>query len=296
VFERSIILPAFFPTSMENAKHFLKAIKILKKYDICFIEFYYKGDDKKIIKEYLTDHNLKSIYLGAMAAKQKNLNLSSPNKELREKSVQEMKECIDDAYFYGANSLLINSGRCPDNGENNVAYEYLKKSLEELLKYIDVSTKDYKLNLTLEPGDTKIDSFSLIGETDLAIKLVREIREKYKNFGLTMDTSHLRQLDEKPLDAIKKTFSYCNHIHLANCIIKDKTSNLYGDKHPEFGIEGGEISKEEFKNILESIKEIYIGSELIVGLEIIFRKEDHKEEIDYFKNTMENLSSFYKKT
>lgn len=59
MFERSIILPAFFPTSMENAKHFLKAIKILKKYDICFIEFYYKGDDKKIIKEYLTDHNLK---------------------------------------------------------------------------------------------------------------------------------------------------------------------------------------------------------------------------------------------
>jgi len=295
VFERSIILPAFFPNSMESAQHFLKAIKTLKKYDIYFIEFYYKGNDKKTIKEYLISNDIKSIYLGAMAAKQKNLNLSSPNKELREESIQEMKKCIDDAYFYGANSLLVNSGRRPDNGENKVAYEYLKKSLEELLKYIDVSTKDYKLNLTLEPGDTEIDSFSLIGNTGLAIKLVREMREKYNNFGLTMDTSHLRQLDEEPLDAIKKAFSYCHHIHLANCIIKDKSHEFYGDKHPEFGIKGGEISKEEFKNILETIKEIYIGSELIVGLEIIFRKEDHKEEIDYFKNTMENLSSFYKK-
>jgi len=293
VFERSIILPAFFPNSMESAQHFLKAIKTLKKYDIYFIEFYYKGNDKKTIKEYLISNDIKSIYLGAMAAKQKNLNLSSPNKELREESIQEMKKCIDDAYFYGANSLLVNSGRRPDNGENKVAYEYLKKSLEELLKYIDVSTKDYKLNLTLEPGDTEIDSFSLIGNTGLAIKLVREMREKYNNFGLTMDTSHLRQLDEEPLDAIKKAFSYCHHIHLANCIIKDKSHEFYGDKHPEFGIKGGEISKEEFKNILETIKEIYIGSELIVGLEIIFRKEDHKEEIDYFKNTMENLSSFY---
>ena len=44
--------------------------------------------------------------------------------------------------------------------------------LEELLKYIDVSAKDYKLNLTLELGDTRVDSFSLIGNTDLAIKLV----------------------------------------------------------------------------------------------------------------------------
>jgi len=294
VFERSIVLPAFFPSSMENAQHFLKAIRTLANYDIYSIEFYYKGNDRKTIKKYLIGHNIKSIYLGAMAAKQKNLNLSSPDKELREESVQEMKKCIDDAYFYNSYSILINSGRRPENEEDQIAYGYLKKSLEELLKYIDVSAKDYKLNLTLEPGDTRVDSFSLIGNTDLAIKLVREMREKYQNFGLTMDTSHLRQLNEEPLDSIKKAFPYCHHIHLANCIIKDKTSNLYGDKHPEFGIEGGEISVEELKNILETIKEIYIGSELMVGLEIIFRMEDHKEEIDYFKNIMKDLSRFYK--
>jgi len=55
-----------------------------------------------------------------------------------------------------------------------------------------------------------------------------------------MDTNHLRQLNEKPLDSIKKAFPYCNHIHLVNYIVKDKTSNLYGDKRHEFGIEGGE--------------------------------------------------------
>lgn len=291
---KSIVLPAFFPNSMENTQHFLNVIRTIRNYDICTIEFYYKGTDKQRIKEYLIDHDIKSIYLGAMAAKQKNLNLSSLNKELREESIQEIKKCIDDAYFYGSHTILINSGRSPDNGEDEVAYEYLKKSLEELLKYIDTSAKDYKLNLTLEPGDTKVDSFSLIGNTDLAIKLVREIREKYKNFGLTMDTSHLRQLDEEPLISIKKAFHYCNHIHLANCIIKDKTSNLYGDKHPKFGIEGGEISVEGIKNIFEAIKEIYEGSELIVGLEIISRKENNKEEIGYFENMMKNLDRFYK--
>jgi len=45
-----------------------------------------------------------------------------------------MKKCIDDAYFYNSFSMLVNSGQSPDNGEDKIAYEYLKKSLEELLK------------------------------------------------------------------------------------------------------------------------------------------------------------------
>ena len=293
-FEKSIVLPAFFPSSMERAPHFLEAIKTLKNYNIHFIEFYYKGNDRKTIQEYLTSYNIKNIYLGAMAAKQKNLNLSSLNQELREESVQEMKRCIDEAYFYGSQSILINSGQSPDNGEKKVAYEYLKKSIEELLKYIEGEAQDYRLNLSLEPGDTKVDSFSLIGSTDLAIKLVQEIREKYRNFSLTLDISHLRQLDEEPIDSIKRASPYCNHIHLANCIIRDKSYKLYGDKHPEFGIEGGEISIEGLRNIWESIKGIYKGTELIVGLEIICRKKNNQEEIDYFENIMKDLNWFYK--
>ena len=293
-FEKSIVLPAFFPSSMERAPHFLEAIKTLKNYNIHFIEFYYKGNDRKTIQEYLTSYNIKNIYLGAMAAKQKNLNLSSLNQELREESVQEMKRCIDEAYFYGSQSILINSGQSPDNGEKKVAYEYLKKSIEELLKYIEGEAQDYRLNLSLEPGDTKVDSFSLIGSTDLAIKIVQEIREKYRNFSLTLDISHLRQLDEEPIDSIKRASPYCNHIHLANCIIRDKSYKLYGDKHPEFGIEGGEISIEELRNIWESIKGIYKGTKLIVGLEIICRKKNNQEEIDYFENIMKDLNWFYK--
>ena len=165
---------------MENAQHFLNVIKTLKKYDIDFIEFYYKGNDKKIIQEHLISHYTKSIYLGAMAAKQKNLNLSSLNKDLREESVQEMKKCIDDAYFYNSYSILINSGRRPENEKDQIAYEYLKKSLEELLKYIDGKAKDYKLNLTLEPGDTGIDSFSLIGNTDLPLNWFGRLENNIK--------------------------------------------------------------------------------------------------------------------
>ncbi len=90
-----------------------------------------------------------------MATKQKNINLSSQNKELREESVQEMEKCIDDAYFYGSNRILLNSGRPSDNGENEIAYECLKKSLEESLKYIHGVTKDYTLYLNHRTGRCK---------------------------------------------------------------------------------------------------------------------------------------------
>jgi sugar phosphate isomerase/epimerase len=275
---------------MEDIQHFLNAIKTIKNYDICSIEFYYKGNDRKTIKEYLISYDIKSIYLGTMAAKQKNLNLSAQNEELREESVQEMKKCIDDAYFYGSYSILINSGRSQDNGEDEIAYKYLKKSLEELLKYINVSAKDYKLNLTLEPGDTRTDSFSLIGNTDLAIKLVLEIREKFDNFGLTLDTSHLMQLGEKPIDSIKKAFPYCNHIHLANCVIRDKSHELYGDKHPEFGISKGEFSTNDIKRIYKEIAKLYKDNEIIVGLEIICRESN---EIYFFEQIVDSLNWFF---
>jgi len=43
VFKKSIVLPAFFPSSMENTQHFLNAIRILREHDIYSIEFYIPG-------------------------------------------------------------------------------------------------------------------------------------------------------------------------------------------------------------------------------------------------------------
>lgn len=291
MFKKSVILPAFFPDSMDYEKAFLNAITAIKKYDIEVVEFFYKGKEKEAIKEILSSHKIESIYLGAMSAKQNNLNLSSLNTEVRTESVQRIKECVDDAYFYNSQSILINSGRRPHNEvDNNKAYQYFKRSIIGLLDYIDRKSKDYhyKLKLTLEPGDTDVDSFSLIGHTDLAIKLIQELREIYENVSLTMDTSHLIQLDEDPIESIEKALPYCNHIHLANCIIRDKLHELYGDKHPEFGIEGGEISINKAKHITGEIKKLYRKDNLILGLEVIYRavKKDRENEFDSFDDTV----------
>ena len=186
---------------------------------------------------------------------------------------------------------MINTGPRPKNADElTIAYNALKKSIKELFQYIEEIQKDYLMNITLEPGDVNTDYCELVGGTDLAIRLVREIQKEYLNFGLTLDLSHLRQLNENPIKSIKKAFNYCHHIHFANCVINDKTSNLYGDKHPEFGIDDGEISYKDLLNLYKKIINIYQVNKLTIGLEIICREEDEKR---FFEKIVNNLHWFF---
>ena len=289
----SIILPAFFKGSISDIDLFIEAINIVKKYNISTVEFFYDGKEKEQVKSTLQENNLKSIYLGAITAKVNKLNLSSIDEDLRKTSVNELKKCISDGYFYGADNVLINSGHRPINADElPIAYNALKKSIKELLQYAEEIQKNYIMNITLEPGDTNIDYYELIGGTDLAIKLVQDIQKEYLNFGLTLDLSHLKQLNENPIESIEKAFDYCHHIHFANCVIKDKTSDLYGDKHPEFGIDNGEISYKDLINFYEKIINTYQNNELTIGMEIICREDDKKK---FFKKTANNLYWFFSK-
>lgn len=289
--QKSIVLSAFFPSSINSLDKFLGAIKLVKKYNLSLIEFYYEGSRKDIVKEVLEKGKIKTAYLGAMASKRKGLNLSSLNEALRKRTVEEIKRCIDDSYFYGSASLLINSGKRPDKeGKEYNAYNCLRKSVIELLEYAKEVKKDYILNISLEPGDTNIDAYELIGNTNLAIKLVRDIKKEHANFDLVLDISHLRQLNEDPMNSIESAFNYCNHIHLANCIIKDKESNLYGDKHLEFGVENGEIDSKEVINIFKKIRKLYEGFQLMISLEIICREED---EVGYSKKLLRKFNWFF---
>lgn len=289
---KSIVLPAFFKETIKNIDIFIEAINLVRKYSISIVEFYYEGNEKERIKEVLEKNNLKRIYLGGMAAKIKKLNLSSLDEHIRGKSIEELKQCIRDAYLYGARTILINSGPRPANKiEEITAYQALKKSIEELLQYTVKNTRDYLLDITLEPGDRDVDFYELIGNTDLAIKLVQDIQNRYANFYLTLDTSHLRQLNEQPLNSIKKAFKYCHHIHLANCVLEDKKSNLYGDKHPEFGVPNSEFDNEEIKKFYNEINEIYKNHRLFIGVEIINRKENKSQ---FFQETANKMNWFFR--
>ena len=74
---KSIVIPAFFPNSISSYKKLLDPLELVKKYNMEVVEFYYEGNMKHKIKDKLEILDIKVIYLGAISAKIKNLDLSS---------------------------------------------------------------------------------------------------------------------------------------------------------------------------------------------------------------------------
>ena len=138
------------------------------------------------------------------------------------------------------------------------------KSMERLLPEAE------NFDVVLETGDRTVDARQLLGPTDLSMKLTEEIRKEYKNFYLTLDTSHIAQLGENVEASIEKALCLSNHVHLASCILTPGHP-LYGDKHPFFSHPDGVLSDDRLHKIYsyvekrseEEEREILIGHEVI---------------------------------
>ena len=164
----------------------------------------------------------------------------------------------------GAKKVLITTGRDTDECDRPKALEQFMKSMERLLPEAE------NFDVVLETGDRTVDARQLLGPTDLSMKLADEIRKEYKNFYLTLDTSHIAQLGENVEASIEKALCLSNHVHLASCILTPGHP-LYGDKHPFFSHPDGVLSDDRLHKIYsyvekrseEEEREILIGHEVI---------------------------------
>ncbi|MGC8805703.1 MAG: TIM barrel protein, partial [Candidatus Ratteibacteria bacterium] len=175
------------------------------------------------------------------------LNLNDENSSLRKKSIATMKECIDQAYSIGAKGISFLSGTYEGQNKQR-AFDLLVESTEEICYY--AKEKDSMI-LELEIFDYDIDKKSLIGPAELAVDFAKKIRNKFDNFGLMIDLSHLPLLRQSPAEAIVPIREFITHIHIGNCFMSDKNSPLYGDQHVPFGIPGSENDVEQLAEFLQ---------------------------------------------
>jgi sugar phosphate isomerase/epimerase len=76
------------------------------------------------------------------------------------------------------------------------------------------------------------------------------------NFGILLDLSHLPLLGETFRHAVQTVAPYLRRVHLGNCVLKDPSHPRYGDRHPPFGIEGGEIDVPELTAFLRCLLQV----------------------------------------
>ena len=246
-FLKSIALQAMFKESVKDIEVLLESINRIKEmnfYDT--IEFYYEGskNESEQIKNLLKSINLRNIFLAGYPMKAFGVNPGDLDSVKRKAAVEKLKHWVDCSYNYNSDKMVVLSGKVYDNeNDNNRAIEYTIESLRTVCQYARKTAKDYVLPITFEFFNNAGDPYLLVGDIRTTIYVAENIRKDYDNFEITFDLSHILQLKEDPIESLIEMKQYINHIHLANCVINNEKSSLYGDKHPPFNIEGGEVDK-----------------------------------------------------
>lgn len=186
------------------------------------------------------------------------LDLNSLEPQQREAAVSRVKTAIDEAYSLGASRLAVLSGPAPVPEKREQAKVSLVDSLVQICGY---ARGKGNLGITLEVFDPDTDKKCLIGSTGDAVQVAREVRKVHPSFGLMIDLSHLPMQRESSEESLKMARDYLVHAHIGNCVIRDKSHPAYGDKHPSFGIAGGENDVPELVLFLKALLDIeYIGA------------------------------------
>ena len=195
-----------------------------------------------------------------------NLNLNDEDQSVREKSIEMIKKCIDQAYEIGAKGLSFLSGRYRQ-GKKQYAFDLLVDSTTSICEY----ARKKGLVIELEIFDYDVDKKCLIGPAFLAADFATAIRKNFDNFGLLVDLSHLPLVKESAAETIGRLKEFITHIHIGNCFISDKNSSLYGDKHVPFGTPGSENNVEQLAEFLQALLNAGIfdrESRLVVSFEV----------------------------
>lgn len=259
-------MTALLPSAIESKESFERAAKLFKENGLSVVEFYVPFEQAASRREIIESCGLSGIYLAALYQKRNGLNLASPDEAERQKALDATKLCIDAAKAAGAEAVLITSGGYCGDESASAGWAALEKSIKALLEYAG------ETRILLEPGDRSVDAKQLAGPTKQTVELAARICAEYGNFGLTMDTSHIAQLGESAEEALKLALPYCDHIHIANCVLKEGHP-LYGDKHPVFAYHEAYYSLDELRQIAVAAAENY-PKPLTMTVEIICREED----------------------
>lgn len=268
--KKTVVLSMLLPDSETNIEFFEGGISLLLKKGVSIIEYFAPMHFVSEREEILREKGMRGIYLAAILQKRKKLNLSSLDEIERRKAIDEMLKCIDTCKEARVSIVLVASGARPENElQKEEALLAFQDSLEEICTY---AGKD--ITITVEPGDSNVHFFQLIGPTAQAAALMRQMAGRgIGNLALTMDISHLAMLGEEITPSLEEVMPYCSHIHLANCVL-DKTDPLYGDKHPPFSVKKGCYDSVTAKNVMGWLKKNYPYKDFLVSIEIMPRAKN----------------------
>ena len=179
------------------------------------------------------------------------LDLNHDDPWKRRDAVDGVKRVVEQAYELGAAGLAVLSGKDPGEEKRSAARDALVASLSEIAAELRAQGT---MPLVLETFDRKpFGKNCLIGPSAEAVEIAKQMRERFPDFGLMIDLSHLPLLGETPTEAVETVRDYLVHAHMGNCVMRDPRHPMYGDAHPPFGDPAGENGVEQLADYLRAL-------------------------------------------
>ena len=270
----SIVHTLAYPTAIPGESYYLDSIGKLASDDFfSVLEIVWLKDPalRKSVREIVESAHATMTYGAQSALLTQRLDLSSADSSGRQRAVDQMKSCIDEAAELGAERMSLLSGFDPGERKRKESMRMLVGSLNQICEY----GEQKGMPITLEAFDREIEKKCLIGPAEDAVSLARAVRQDHPDFGIMYDMAHGPLLNETAKHGLTLLKRYLVHIHLGNCVKKDPAHPVYGDRHPRFGIKGGEHDVDELIRFIKILFDIgYIrkkprpGRLPIVGFEV----------------------------
>ena len=189
--------------------------------------------------------------------------ICSVDRTSRRSAVDLCMSLIDMAMEVSASSLMLISGKDPGSTKRSSAWAALEESLVELCEY---ARQAGPLRLSLETFARSSPPFQLVGPTVEAIPFADRISKSHKNFGLTIDLSHLAQLGEDPVASVQSLGARVRHLHLSTCLVTPGQAPA-GDFHLSFGAPGVSVTLQDASRAL-AVAASSSDDEVVVSVEV----------------------------
>lgn len=267
----SVCSTLMFPDTRRDIDAFRRAAEFLKGRGAECMEFYYDGPAADDFGAVLDENGLDGVYIAVLPSKEQKQWLCDLDEVARRKAVALFKDCIDRALDNGVNQVMINSGALDPDPERQL--DALADSVADLFDH--AAKKGQAVRLLMEPCDDNMQAYHLLGDFRRTREFTRRVNDAGHPMELTMDCAHSAEVGEDFAEAVRATKPWCRHVHFANCNIRDRDSEFYGDKHVGFDYPDTEWTPAALEKLFRQLQEIYSGDEeLRIGIEILCREDD----------------------
>ena len=209
----------------------LDGLSKLESYQAIETGFFFEGKNQQRVKTYCETNNWELTMWATPALLAEQLNLSSLDDRLREKSVYRTIELLDIAKACAADKIGLPSGDYP----GDELCETAKAALYDSLKRISAALADQPdMQILLEPLDRYAHKKQLIGPMAEAVEWFAPLHAECPNIFFHWDSAHEALGGIDLIESLRLAKPYLSQFHLCNAVL-DAEHPMYGDWHMDVG-------------------------------------------------------------